>query len=256
LILKNAGMGFPKITILTTPLVATSYAALCEWVWSRPASVAPHVLDFSNTHIVTLRRHDRQFQEITSTVDHFIPDGMPLIWLMNQNGAKLHDRVYGPEFTRRCLQDSPAELRHFFLGGSVNCLEKLLARVKESNPSIQIVGARNGYFSPSEEEEVISSIVNADPDCIWLGIGTPKQQIFAKRLKSRLNSGVILSVGFAFDVLAQTKEDAPAWMQKRGLTWVFRLWKEPRRLAGRYIKYNSLFLFYLIRDAIVGIRNR
>ena len=73
-----------------------------------------------------------------------------------------------------------------------------------------------------------------------------------KRYKPRLRRGVILTVGFAFDVNAGMKPDAPLWMQRLGLTWVYRLGSEPRRLASRYLRYNSLFLFYLLRDGLRG----
>lgn len=243
-------MGFHTYTILTTPLTVTTYADLSKWVWKRPAQQKPLVVDFTNTHIVTLRRHDREFADATSTVDHFIPDGMPLIWLLNQQGAHLQDRVYGPEFTRQCLANSPTSVRHYFLGGSQNCLEKLISQLKLTNPSLHIVGSHNGYFSTADEDSIISSITAVDPDCVWVGLGTPKQQILAKKLKLHMTRGVIFSVGFAFDVIAKTKEDAPTWMQTYGLTWLFRLSKEPRRLTQRYLKYNTLFLWYLLRDSI------
>ena len=84
------------------------------------------------------------------------------------------------------------------------------------------------------------------PDFIWVGFGTPKQQAWVKRHKHLLRRGVILTVGFAFDVNAGMKPDAPGWMQRLGLTWVFRLASEPRRLAPRYLRYNFLFLWYLL----------
>ncbi len=108
----------------------------------------------------------------------------------------------------------------------------------------------DGYFSAAEEESILDEIKRLDPDFIWVGLGTPKQQDWIYRYKSRLQRGVIFAVGFAFDVNAGTKKDAPAWMQRLGLTWLFRIVSEPRRLLGRYLKYNTLFLFYLARDTI------
>jgi N-acetylglucosaminyldiphosphoundecaprenol N-acetyl-beta-D-mannosaminyltransferase len=85
-----------------------------------------------------------------------------------------------------------------------------------------------------------------------VGFGTPKQQAWVKRHKQVIRRGMILTVGFAFDVNAGTKRDAPLWMQHVGLTWVYRLASEPRRLASRYFKYNLLFLSYLLRDGLRG----
>ena len=95
-------------------------------------------------------------------------------------------------------------------------------------------------------------INSLSPDFIWIGLGTPKQQAWIHRHKASIKRGVILAVGFAFDVNAGTKADAPAWMQRRGLTWMFRILSEPRRLLGRYLRYNTLFLFYLAKEAFAG----
>ena len=98
--------------------------------------------------------------------------------------------------------------------------------------------------------DIVDEINRLEPDLIWIGLGTPKQQEWIARNKPRLRRGVALAVGFAFDVNAGTKKDAPAWMQRMGLTWLFRMASEPGRLFGRYLNYNSLFLAYLLGDSI------
>ena len=98
----------------------------------------------------------------------------------------------------------------------------------------------------------MAELERLSPDFIWVGLGTPKQDAWVKRQKSQLRRGIVLSVGFAFDVNAGMKPDAPPWMQRWGLTWLFRFASEPRRLAGRYFKYNSLFLWYLAADGLRG----
>ena len=110
----------------------------------------------------------------------------------------------------------------------------------------------DGQLEGAAERQVIEEINRLSPDCIWVGFGTPKQQAWVKRHKHLLRRGVILTVGFAFDVNAGMKRDAPLWMQRLGLTWVYRLASEPRRLASRYLKYNLLFLLYLVLDGLRG----
>ena len=110
----------------------------------------------------------------------------------------------------------------------------------------------NGYFKPEQDQEIVDEINQLSPDFIWVGLGTPKQQEWIHRNMPQIKRGVVFAVGFAFDVNAGTKKDAPLWMQKRGLTWVFRLLSEPLRLGPRYLRYNSLFLFYLLWDGIRG----
>lgn len=240
----------PPLTVLGTPLEVTSYADFTDRCQRLARVGRTTAVDFTNTQIVTMRRHEAAFREITTRVDHFVPDGMPLIWCLNRLGAGLRDRVYGPAFMRHCVLASPAPFSHYFLGGSVDCLNKLQDVFRQANPNLRVAGAQHGYFGREEEPQILDEINRLSPDFIWVGLGTPKQQDWIHRHKARIHRGVVLAVGFAFDVNAGTKPDAPAWMQRRGLTWVFRLASEPRRLFGRYLKYNSLFLYYLLRDGL------
>ncbi len=237
--------------LLGTPLLATTYEGLIAHTHALARRDGPHAIDFTNTHIVTLRRQNSHFREITSRFDHFVPDGMPLIWCLNARGAGLRDRVYGPTFMRRALEASPGPWTHYLLGGSTECLAALRRRFGD----VQIVGARHGYFSPDDEEEILTEIDRLAPDFIWIGLGTPKQQDWIHRHKTAIKRGVIFAVGFAFDVNAGLKPDAPTWMQRLGLTWLFRVASEPRRLLTRYLRYNSLFVYYLLKDGLFARRS-
>lgn len=205
-----------------------------------------------------MRRHEPRFRELTDEYDGFAPDGMPLVWCLNRAGANLRDRVYGPTFMREFLTKVPVEFTHYLLGGSEACGAKLREVFGKLNPGPRFVGAFHGKCSAdgllegAAEQEVMEEINRLSPDFIWVGFGTPKQQAWVKRHKQVIQRGVILTVGFAFDVNAGMKGDAPLWMQRFGLTWVYRLGSEPRRLASRYFKYNLLFLFYLVWDGLRG----
>jgi len=245
-------MSFKSAYVLGTPLAATTYNELTGTLQHSTKQSQAIAVDFSNTHIVTLRRHDPQFRAVTSCFDYFIPDGMPLIWCLNRQGMKLRNRVYGPTFMRHCVSNSPAPFTHYLLGGSEECIGKLRDFFLKQNRSVQVIGSRNGYFKPDEELQIVDEINRLSPDFIWVGLGTPKQQAWIHKYKTQIKRGIILAVGFAFDVNSGMKPDAPPWMQRLGLTWVFRLGSEPRRLAVRYFKYNFLFLFYLLWDGLRG----
>lgn len=244
--------------VLGTPLLVTDYdelAASCL-AWSqRPRCTA---IEFVNTHIVTMHRHDMVFRDIMSVYDHLLPDGMPLVWCLNRAGAGLSDRVYGPAFMRKFLETAPAGFTHYLLGGSEECGARLQDVFAVRNPNLKFVGSfhgrcdADGLLEGKADEEVLADINRFSPDFIWVGFGTPKQQAWARQYKHRIKRGVILTVGFAFDANAGLKPDAPPWMQRVGLTWIYRLFTEPRRLGPRYLKYNSLFLFYLALDGLRG----
>jgi N-acetylglucosaminyldiphosphoundecaprenol N-acetyl-beta-D-mannosaminyltransferase len=246
----------PEFHVLGTPLLSTDYSSLGQQClkWARTGRCI--AMDFSNTQIVTMRRHERLFREITDAYDCFAPDGMPLIWCLNRAGANLRDRVYGPTFMRKFLESVPGEFTHYLLGGSEECAARLHQRFAEINPAIRFIGGYHGKCSATGKLEnaqaVIDELNALSPDFIWLAFGAPKQQACVKRYKHLIKRGVMMTVGYAFDVNAGMKPDAPAWMQRFGLTWIFRMWSEPQRLAFRYMKYNTLFLWYLILDGLRG----
>jgi len=245
-----------SMTMLGTPLLLTDYERLGKACEDWASASRPMAIEFANTQIVTLRRHEPAFRDLTSAYDGFAPDGMPLIWCLNRAGAALKDRVYGPTFMRRFLAGVPERWTHYLLGGSEECGRRLRLKFQELNPKVRFVGGFHGRCGLDgrleAEEQVLAELDRLSPDFIWVGFGTPKQQAWVKRYKSRLGRGVILTVGFAFDVNAGMKPDAPLWMQRLGLTWVHRLASEPRRLGPRYFKYNFLFLYYLARDSLRG----
>jgi N-acetylglucosaminyldiphosphoundecaprenol N-acetyl-beta-D-mannosaminyltransferase len=245
-------MSASSLCVLGTRLQICTYASLTADLQARSRAGQAFSVDFTNTHIVTLRRGDPEFRELTSTVDYFIPDGMPLIWCLNRQGANLRDRVYGPTFMRECVLASPAPFTHYFLGGNEECVSRLQQFFLKQNPNIKILGARNGYFKPEDEAQIVEEINRLSPDFIWIGLGTPKQQAWVRRYQSKIRRGIVLAVGFAFDVNAGMKPDAPLWMQRCGLTWVHRLASEPLRLGPRYLRHNSRFLFYLFWDGVRG----
>ena len=244
--------------VLGTRLLVTDYQGLSQLCLERAGMEQPVALDFANTQIVTMRRHEPAFRELTSAYDFFPPDGMPLIWCLNRAGAGLTDRVYGPTFMRKFLEAIPPGYTHYLLGGTAEVGSKIKETFTTRNPGISFVGCyhgrclSDGRIDPVDEARILSELKALAPDFIWIGFGTPKQQAWITRYKPLLERGVLLTVGFAFDVNAGTKRDAPMFLQKLGLTWIFRLWSEPRRLGPRYLKYNFLFLWYLFWDGIRG----
>lgn len=243
-----------RMHVLTAPLLVTDYDELSSRCLEWAQAPRCRLVEFVNTQIVTMRRHDPDFRNLMDAYDDLLPDGMPLVWCLNRAGAGLRDRVYGPTFMRRFLETAPAGTTHYLLGGSAECGARLQEIFSARNPNLRFLGAFHGRcgvdgsLEGAAEQAVVDEINRLSPDFIWVGFGTPKQQAWARRHKARLQRGVVLTVGFAFDANAGLKPDAPKWMQRCGLTWLYRLVSEPRRLGPRYVKWNSLFLYYLFCD--------
>lgn len=182
------------------------------------------------------------------------PDGMPLVWLGRRAGNKEMSRVYGPDLMLRLCADSCGEgLRHFFYGGANGAAEELAAKLKERFPSLVIAGTYEPPFRPlndAEEKEVIEKVRAARVDLFWVGLSTPKQDKFMAEYSSKLDAPVMLGVGAAFDFHSGRIRQAPAWLQRLGMEWFFRLCMEPRRLWKRYLKHNPRFVYHVLRQRL------
>jgi N-acetylglucosaminyldiphosphoundecaprenol N-acetyl-beta-D-mannosaminyltransferase len=184
-----------------------------------------------------------------------MPDGKPVALVGRWRAGSHVAQVAGPDFMPVFLQSSN-DLRHFFLGGTQETLERLVEWVGSQFPGVKIAGAISPSFrvpDDRESRELISRIKTTRPDVIWIGLGAPKQELWMAQHCEALSPAVLMGVGAAFDFLAGTKARVPRWMQHFGLEWLFRLCQEPRRLTGRYLRTNSLFLLLLLKDIFKSV---
>jgi N-acetylglucosaminyldiphosphoundecaprenol N-acetyl-beta-D-mannosaminyltransferase len=241
------------INVLGTPVARVTYQSAFEIIQTlarepRPTAVCP-----ANTHILAEARHDPNFARIMAKFDLVLPDGMPVVWAANWFGAGLRDRVYGPYFMRHTLRNSPRPWRHFFFGDSEECIAQLQQVVRQLQPEIEIVGAISPPFRPftNEDEDSFADTINrASPDFVWVALPGVRMERWIIGNQHRYERGVFLAVGDAFTLLTGRRKFAPAWMQRIGLTWLYRLASEPARLGPRYLQYNLLFLFYLVGEIL------
>jgi len=239
--------------VLGTPVACATYDTALEQIKmlareARPTAVCP-----SNTHILGEARHNPAFAKILARFDLVLPDGMPVVWAMNSRGADLKDRVYGPYFMQHALRNTPKPWRHFFFGDSEECLVALRRVLVQSQPNIEIAGMLSPPFRPFTEadETAFADIINrADPDFVWVALPGVRMEQWIINNQARYRRGVFLAVGDAFTLLSGRRKFAPAWMQRTGLTWAYRLSNEPIRLGPRYLRYHSMFVSYWLWDAV------
>jgi N-acetylglucosaminyldiphosphoundecaprenol N-acetyl-beta-D-mannosaminyltransferase len=245
----------PLITcqVLGVPLAATDYEGAVERARQWAKQPAVHAIAATATHPITAARRDPAFRATLAQQDMILPDGMPLVWVMNRRLEKrLSDRVYGPTFMLRLIEATQGEeWAHFFLGGTEGMLAALEKNLRAKFPSVRIAGTYSPPFTgwdAAEDARIVAMIRTSGANFVWVGLGSPKQERWVARLKNELPPAVYISVGAAFAFHAGLLQQAPAWMQKRGLEWLFRLLSEPRRLWKRYLVGNALFLWYLWLD--------
>jgi N-acetylglucosaminyldiphosphoundecaprenol N-acetyl-beta-D-mannosaminyltransferase len=210
----------------------------------------------ANVHMVMEAYDDAEFRQIVNAADLVTPDGMPLVWVMRLQGLRQQERVYGPTLTQFVLEAANREgIPVGFYGSTPQTLEKLKRNVQERYPSLKIAYLYAPPFrplTPEEDEKVVRAINDSGTRILFVGLGCPKQERWMAAHKGRVQA-VMLGVGAAFDFLAGVKPQAPRWMQRAGLEWLFRLLTEPRRLWRRYLYHNPRFVLLVLLQ-LLGLR--
>jgi N-acetylglucosaminyldiphosphoundecaprenol N-acetyl-beta-D-mannosaminyltransferase len=202
-------------------------------------------------HGVMESRHDSELRRIHNESGLTTPDGMPMVWAGRWAGAKQTRRVYGPDLMQAVFERGAAlGWRSFFFGGAPGVAAAFAERLSADHPEIRVAGCCSPPFhqpSAGEDAELVETINRTNPDIVWVGLGTPKQERWMSSHRDLITASVLIGVGAAFDFGAGTLRQAPRWMQRSGLEWLFRLAVEPRRLWRRYVLNIPRFLVALAR---------
>lgn len=242
-----------RIDVLGVGLRATDYTDGVKLLEELAQQKKPGMVAACNTHLVALARQQPEFGKILEGFDLLLPDGMPLVWAMRAQGATIKGRVYGPYLMQEALKKFSRPWKHFFFGGTERCLEELVVAARKIQPQLEIAGILSPPFrdwTEEDEQKFAEEIRASRADFIWVALGGGRQEEWIAKNIFRHSRGVFLAVGDAFELLAGRRPFAPNWMQKAGLTWLYRLCQEPRRLLSRYLKYNSLFVYYSLIEKI------
>jgi exopolysaccharide biosynthesis WecB/TagA/CpsF family protein len=243
--------------VLMTP---TSYAEVVDVVLAAAEARRPAIAAFAANHLLATAAGDPAFRARLNAFDLVAPDGQPVRWAMNYfHAAGLTDRVYGPELTRRlCAAAADRGVSVYLYGSTPAVIERLSARLREMFPRLVIAGAESPPFrplTPAEDAAVVRRINDSGAGLLFIGIGAPKQEEFAYAHRASIRA-VQLCVGAAFDFHAGVKATAPAWMQRRGLEWLYRLVKEPGRLWRRYLVTNTQYVALFAKHAALKAAGR
>jgi N-acetylglucosaminyldiphosphoundecaprenol N-acetyl-beta-D-mannosaminyltransferase len=244
-----------SVPVLGVPLALTDYASTIEWIDEAIATNLHGYVCVCNVHTVMASQEDAELRDALSGSALNVPDGQPLVWAINALGHSLAGRVYGPELMSRACAHAASTGARFYLYGGRNqgALVQLALNLRREHPGVRIVG---GYspphrpLTPEEQAAVADEINRSRADVVWAGIGVPKQEKWMASMRGRLDAPLLLGVGAAFDFHAGLVAQAPLWMRRSGLEWLFRLSREPRRLWRRYATQNPRFLVGFARQLI------
>lgn len=236
----------PRVDILGVRVAAIDLPKALDAIESWIAAGKHHYVCITGAHGVMESRRDPVLRAIHNQAGMATPDGMPLVWISRLLGHSGTSRVYGPDLMRALSALSARRgYRQFYYGGDTGVADQLAATLKRDCPGLVVAGTLCPPFRPltsAEDDDVVAQINAAKPDIVWVGLSTPKQEYWMASHGARLDAAVLIGVGAAFDFLAGRKAQAPLWMQRNGLEWLFRLSQEPRRLGGRYLRIVPGFL--------------
>jgi N-acetylglucosaminyldiphosphoundecaprenol N-acetyl-beta-D-mannosaminyltransferase len=241
----------PRVDVLGVGIsaidMARAVAEITRWIEDGER----HYVCVTGVHGVMEARRDPELRRIHNASGLTTPDGMPMVWAGRRAGVPEMHRVYGPDLMLEvCAVAAERGWSSFFYGGGDGVPELLAERLTDRFPGLRVAGTWSPPFrqlTPEEDEAVVERINRSGADLVWVGLSTPKQERWMAAHVRRLDAKALLGVGAAFDIHAGLLAQAPAWMQRSGLEWLYRLGREPRRLWRRYLRNNPRFVVEILR---------
>jgi len=250
--MQSESLRFP---VLAVGISAVHPGAVVERVLAMVAARERGYINVCTVHTMLECVDDRRMAAIINDSTMAVPDGMPLVWLGRRAfpGAGVR-RCYGPDLMLAvCEAGLQTGMRHCLYGGAPDVLELLEQNLKAKFPGLDVVERISPPFrdmTKSEKQYIANRINAARPDVVWVGLGTPKQDLWMGEFRGKLEAPVLIAVGAAFNFHAGRLAQAPPWMQRAGLEWLYRLLREPRRLWRRYLIGNQRFIWLLLRHRL------
>lgn len=206
-----------------------------------------------NVDHVVLVEHNPRFRDVYSRVSLSLVDGVPVLWAARLLGTPLPEKVSGSDLVVPLVERAAARgWRVFLLGGGPGVAELAADKLKHLHPGLNVVGTAAPMIDidgdPAPRRVVAEEIAAARPDLVLVAFGAPKQELFCDELRDVLSPAVLVCIGAGLDFVAGTIQRAPRWISKVGLEWAYRLAREPRRLAGRYLLRDPEFLAICARQ--------
>jgi N-acetylglucosaminyldiphosphoundecaprenol N-acetyl-beta-D-mannosaminyltransferase len=243
----SAASQFQRVNVLGVGVSAINLDTALQGIAGALAQKTRGYICVTGVHGVMEAQRDPELRSILNHSFLNTPDGMPMVWVGKLKGFREMSRVYGPDLMLLvCEFTRDKNYTHFLYGGADGVAQELKQKLEAKFPGIKIAGTYTPPFrplNPDEESELARLVNEKKPDIIWVGLSTPKQEKFMARYGGRFDATLLFGVGAAFDFHAGRVRQAPRWMQRSGLEWLFRLGCEPRRLWRRYFRNNPLFAF-------------
>ncbi len=224
-----------KVEILGVKVDSLTMKEAVQFTDDLIAAKKPSLVATANAEMLMRATHDEELKDILNSAALVVPDGAGTVWAARHLGHEMPERVAGYDLAQELMKLAPQKSwRIFMFGSAPGVAEKAKAKAEELYPGIEIVGTRDGFFSPEDEPEIVEKIKTAKPDILFAALGVPKQEKWLAKYMDELNVPVNIGVGGTLDVMAGVMKRAPRWMQRAKLEWLFRAMLQPKR-AGRLV---------------------
>ncbi len=241
-----------RLPIVQTDMRTSARGFIAEALARRGKGARPFYSTSANGQVLALCGKDEGFLSLMRKADQIHADGMPMVLYSKLFSKRpLPERVATTDLVHEVARlAQEAGVSFYFFGASEEVNAKAVEEMRAHYPKLVFAGRHHGYVGRDAEDAVVADINAARPDILWIGLGVPLEQQFIVRNIDRLTGvGVIKTSGGLFDFISGKNSRAPAWMQKAGLEWLYRVWLEPRRLALRYLTTNPQAIGALIRHS-------
>jgi N-acetylglucosaminyldiphosphoundecaprenol N-acetyl-beta-D-mannosaminyltransferase len=246
------------VEILGVPVAVSDYGQVLDWMDAMVASGSPGSITAAAVNLLICARDDATTMRAARELTLAVPDGQPIVWALRLLGHRRATRVYGPDLMWHwCERAARSGIPTYLYGGRDDAARALLERrLRERFPGLRIAGGCSPRFrplgepplTPAERERVIADIDASGAQVVWVGTGQPRQELWMSEMRPLLKAPLLVGVGAAFDFHAGLVSQAPAWMGRNGLEWLYRLSREPRRLWRRYLIGNPRFVAAFARQ--------
>lgn len=239
-----------KKNIIGVNVTAIDYESAVAKITDAARNRRPFGVSALAVHGVMTGVMDNRHRHRLNALELIVPDGQPVRWALNMlHGCKLKDRVYGPNLMlETCRAAAQSGLSIFLFGGKQELLDTLESELLKKFPDLKIAGKLASKFrtvSLDEKQEIVNAINNSGASITMVGLGCPRQEVWAYEFKDEINMPV-LAVGAAFNFHAGELAQAPPILQRWGFEWLYRLTREPKRLWRRYAYLNPYFVSLVV----------
>lgn len=250
-------MAVSRFRIGRVPLDAVTLSGALDRILELVRSHRGGTVYTPNVDHVVVAEENEAFRSAYAEVSLSLVDGMPVLWAARMLGFGVPEKVSGSDLFEPLIERAArGRLPVFLVGGQPGVAERARERLKARYPGLEVVGIRSpridGDGYAEDEDALVAEIRAARPALVFVACGAPKSELFSHRNRAKLHPSVLVCVGAAIDFAAGTARRAPRWLSRVGLEWLYRLLREPRRLARRYLLRDPKFLWIFGRQMLTA----